>query len=163
MGVFALRPVVLVVDDGAANRELIRMYLSTIDCEVRLAADGVAALEMIEREPPDLVLLELASRHVFWAYAWDCRRTRWTRCTAVASSMTLGRSGSPTRSSTSRDHWIRSRFPRCRHMSPSARASSSLCSRHRVCCRSSATITSASTAADIQTGCVHARSRALPS
>ena len=59
MGVFALRPVVLVVDDGAANRELIRMYLSTIDCEVRLAADGVAALEMIEREPPDLVLLDV--------------------------------------------------------------------------------------------------------
>src|SRR2546430_6874188 len=59
MGVFALRPVVLVVDDGAANRELIRMYLSTIDCEVRLAADGVAALEMIAREPPDLVLLDV--------------------------------------------------------------------------------------------------------
>ena len=53
------RPVVLVVDDGAANRELIRMYLSTIDCEVQLAADGVAALEMIEREPPDLVLLDV--------------------------------------------------------------------------------------------------------
>ncbi len=54
-----LKPVVLVVDDGAANRELIRMYLSAIDCEVRLAADGVAALEMIEREPPDLVLLDV--------------------------------------------------------------------------------------------------------
>ena len=54
-----LKPVVLVVDDGAANRELLRMHLSTIDCEVRLAADGVAALEMIEREPPDLVLLDV--------------------------------------------------------------------------------------------------------
>src|SRR2546421_12033206 len=52
-------PVVLVVDDGAANRELIRMYLSTIDCEVRLAGDGVAALEMIDRNPPDLVLLDV--------------------------------------------------------------------------------------------------------
>jgi putative two-component system response regulator len=57
--VVELKPVVLVVDDGAANRELIRMYLSTIDCEVRLAGDGVAALEMIEREPPDLVLLDV--------------------------------------------------------------------------------------------------------
>ena len=37
-------PAVLVVDDGAANRELIRLYLSSIDCEVRLAADGVTAL-----------------------------------------------------------------------------------------------------------------------
>src|SRR6266545_3830588 len=52
-------PVVLVVDDGAANRELIGMYLGTIDCEVRLAADGVTALEMIADDPPDLVLLDL--------------------------------------------------------------------------------------------------------
>src|SRR2546428_5567559 len=35
------------------------MHLSTIDCEVRLAADGAAALEMVEREPPDLVLLDV--------------------------------------------------------------------------------------------------------
>ncbi|HYS97495.1 MAG TPA: HD domain-containing phosphohydrolase [Candidatus Dormibacteraeota bacterium] len=54
-----LKPVVLVVDDGAANREVIRMYLSTIDCEVRLAGDGIAALEMIDRDPPDLVLLDV--------------------------------------------------------------------------------------------------------
>src|SRR5947209_11151452 len=52
-------PVVLVVDDGAANREMISMFLSTIDVEVRCAADGVAALEMIESEPPDLVLLDV--------------------------------------------------------------------------------------------------------
>ena len=52
-------PVVLVVDDGAAIRELIRMYLSTIDCEVRLAADGPTALAMIERQAPDLVLLDV--------------------------------------------------------------------------------------------------------
>ncbi|HET9781079.1 MAG TPA: HD domain-containing phosphohydrolase [Candidatus Dormibacteraeota bacterium] len=52
-------PVVLVVDDGAANRELIRMYLSTIECEVRLAADGPTALAMIEADAPDLVLLDV--------------------------------------------------------------------------------------------------------
>src|SRR5882724_3692167 len=52
-------PVVLVVGRGAANRELIRMFLSTIDCDVRLAADGVTALEMIEADPPDLVLLDV--------------------------------------------------------------------------------------------------------
>src|SRR6266536_973748 len=52
-------PVVLVVDDGAANRELIRMFLATIDCDVRLAADGLTALEMIEADPPDLVLLDV--------------------------------------------------------------------------------------------------------
>jgi putative two-component system response regulator len=52
-------PIVLVVDDGAANRELIRMYLSTIDCEVRQAPDGPTALAMIEACPPDLVLLDV--------------------------------------------------------------------------------------------------------
>jgi putative two-component system response regulator len=52
-------PVVLVVDDSAANRELIRLYLSTIDVEVAQAADGVSALEMIESRQPDLVLLDV--------------------------------------------------------------------------------------------------------
>jgi len=52
-------PVVLVVDDGAANREVIRLFLSTIDCEVRLAEDGPTALDMIETAPPDLVLLDV--------------------------------------------------------------------------------------------------------
>jgi len=52
-------PVVLVVDDGAANRELMRLYLLAIDCEVRLAEDGPTALEMIETSPPDLVLLDV--------------------------------------------------------------------------------------------------------
>jgi putative two-component system response regulator len=52
-------PIVLVVDDGAANRELIDAYLAGIECEVRLAANGKAALELIETEPPDLVLLDV--------------------------------------------------------------------------------------------------------
>jgi cyclic di-GMP phosphodiesterase len=51
--------VVLVVDDGAANRALIATFLSTIDCEVREAPDGVTALEMIHASPPDLVLLDV--------------------------------------------------------------------------------------------------------
>ena len=59
MGGFDLKPVVLVVDDGAANRELIRMYLSSIECEVRLAPDGMTALAIIEADPPDLVLLDV--------------------------------------------------------------------------------------------------------
>ena len=51
--------VVLVVDDGAPNRELIQAYLSGIDCEVRFAVDGAAALAAIESEAPDLVLLDV--------------------------------------------------------------------------------------------------------
>jgi putative two-component system response regulator len=50
---------VLVVDDGAANRELIEAYLAGIDCEVRLAENGAQALEAIETEAPDIVLLDV--------------------------------------------------------------------------------------------------------
>jgi len=52
-------PVVLVVDDSAANRELIRIYLSTLECDVMLASDGPSALALIESSPPDLVLLDV--------------------------------------------------------------------------------------------------------
>jgi putative two-component system response regulator len=52
-------PLVLVVDDGAANRELIEACLAGIDCEIRTADNGRTALMMIEAAPPDLVLLDV--------------------------------------------------------------------------------------------------------
>jgi cyclic di-GMP phosphodiesterase len=52
-------PVVLVVDDGAANRELIEACLAGIDCQVRTAEDGPSALKAIQASPPDLVLLDV--------------------------------------------------------------------------------------------------------
>jgi putative two-component system response regulator len=52
-------PKVLVVDDGAANRELIEACLADVECEVRLASDGPHALRMIESSAPDLVLLDV--------------------------------------------------------------------------------------------------------
>jgi len=52
-------PVVLVVDDGAANRELLRACLRDVECEVRDAADGLSALRAVEAAPPDLVLLDV--------------------------------------------------------------------------------------------------------
>src|SRR6267378_2578371 len=51
--------VVLVVDDGAANRQLVQAYMTGIDCEVRMAENGESALEQIKAEPPDLVLLDV--------------------------------------------------------------------------------------------------------
>ena len=51
--------VVLVVDDGVANRELIQAYLAGIDGTVRLVEDGPSALEAIETVAPDLVLLDV--------------------------------------------------------------------------------------------------------
>ena len=52
-------PVVLVVDDAAANRELIKACLAGIDCEVRTAENGVEALALVEESPPDLILLDV--------------------------------------------------------------------------------------------------------
>jgi putative two-component system response regulator len=52
-------PTVLVVDDGAANRELIEACLAGVECEVRLAEDGTSAMRAIESAAPDLVLLDV--------------------------------------------------------------------------------------------------------
>jgi putative two-component system response regulator len=52
-------PIVLVVDDGVANRELIEACLAGVECEVRAAADGPSALRMIESRTPDLILLDV--------------------------------------------------------------------------------------------------------
>ncbi|HKV88356.1 MAG TPA: HD domain-containing phosphohydrolase [Candidatus Dormibacteraeota bacterium] len=52
-------PVVLVVDDGAANRDLIEACLAGVECEVRTAEDGPSALRAIQAASPDLVLLDV--------------------------------------------------------------------------------------------------------
>ncbi len=52
-------PRVLVVDDISANRRLIEAYLAQVPCRVLSAADGEHALQLIEVEPPDLVLLDV--------------------------------------------------------------------------------------------------------
>jgi putative two-component system response regulator len=52
-------PVVLVVDDGAANRELIEACLAGVECHVRTAEDGPSALMAIQNGLPDLVLLDV--------------------------------------------------------------------------------------------------------
>src|SRR6266852_268985 len=51
--------VVLVVDDGSADRQLAQAYLADLDCDVRLAQDGASALLQIKSESPDLVLLDV--------------------------------------------------------------------------------------------------------
>lgn len=54
-----LKPKVLVVDDNLQNLELILAYLEDIDCESLSARGGQEALEMIQKDPPDLVLLDV--------------------------------------------------------------------------------------------------------
>jgi len=52
-------PLILVVDDNQQNLELLQAYLEDVDCETRAAFDGVEALEMIAKEAPDLILLDI--------------------------------------------------------------------------------------------------------
>src|SRR5256885_7789595 len=47
-------PIVLVVDDGEANRNLMQAFLADIDCRLRTASDGPSALASIHEEAPDL-------------------------------------------------------------------------------------------------------------
>jgi len=52
-------PVVLVVDDNPQNLELILAYLEDMDCRTVAAEGGLEALEIIRKDPPDLVLLDV--------------------------------------------------------------------------------------------------------
>jgi CheY-like chemotaxis protein len=50
---------VLIVDDNRASRDLIRAILKTVRCSIIEASHGQQALDLIERERPDLVLLDI--------------------------------------------------------------------------------------------------------
>jgi len=52
-------PVVLVVDDNQQNLELLQAYLEDVECESVPAYDGLEALQIIARRPPDLILLDI--------------------------------------------------------------------------------------------------------
>ncbi len=55
----AKAPVVLVVDDNQQNRELLQAYLEDVDCDTVPANDGLEALEILAKDPPDLILLDV--------------------------------------------------------------------------------------------------------
>jgi CheY-like chemotaxis protein len=50
---------VLVVDDDASIRRLVRVILADAGFEVIEAEDGARALEVLERESPEILLLDL--------------------------------------------------------------------------------------------------------
>ena len=52
-------PKVLVVDDNQQNLELLQAYLEDVDCQAVPARDGLEALEIVAKEPPDLILLDV--------------------------------------------------------------------------------------------------------
>ncbi|MEZ5629025.1 MAG: response regulator, partial [Rhodocyclaceae bacterium] len=50
---------VLVVDDTAANRNLMAAFLAKLGHDVVFAVDGVDALERFEQRRPDMILMDL--------------------------------------------------------------------------------------------------------
>jgi CheY-like chemotaxis protein len=50
---------VLIVDDNRASRELIRAILKTVRCDIIEATHGQEALDLMEEQRPDLVLLDI--------------------------------------------------------------------------------------------------------
>ena len=50
---------ILIVDDNAQNAELLQAYLEPLDCRVRIAVDGVDALEQVDQRQPDIILLDI--------------------------------------------------------------------------------------------------------
>ena len=50
---------VLIVDDNSQNLELLVAYLDALGCKIYTAADGVAALESVRQQIPDLILLDI--------------------------------------------------------------------------------------------------------
>ena len=80
---------ILIVDDYADNRELLRLMLEGIGHHVSEAADGHAGLEMARAEIPDLILVDLSMPKLDgWGVLRELRedaRTRHVPCVAVTA------------------------------------------------------------------------------
>ena len=81
---------ILIVDDYADNRELLRLMLEGAGHRVREAEDGHAGVEMANAETPDLILVDLAMPKLDgWGVLRQLRAqesTRLTPCVAVTAS-----------------------------------------------------------------------------
>ena len=50
---------ILIADDNLPNCELLEAYLSDLDCEIAMAADGLETLNQVKAFQPDLILLDV--------------------------------------------------------------------------------------------------------
>lgn len=50
---------ILIVDDHPQNVELLEAYLEPLNCTIRIATDGLAALDAVAAGHPDLILLDV--------------------------------------------------------------------------------------------------------
>jgi DNA-binding response OmpR family regulator len=76
---------VLIVDDDPAIRKFIRANLEARDYEVLLAPDGEAALTLLEKEKPDLIILDIMMPNIDGFEV--CRRVReWSQVPIIMLS-----------------------------------------------------------------------------
>jgi two-component system alkaline phosphatase synthesis response regulator PhoP len=50
---------ILIVDDNEQNLELLNAYLDELGGDIRVAHDGIEAIELIDTNPPDIILLDI--------------------------------------------------------------------------------------------------------
>jgi CheY-like chemotaxis protein len=50
---------VVVCEDDSSIQKLVKVTLSTMDCAVGMASDGVAGLELVEQLRPDLIITDI--------------------------------------------------------------------------------------------------------
>lgn len=100
---------VLVVDDNALNREVASEFLQAVRMQVVLAADGQQALECLEKEPFDMVLMDLqmpvmdglaASREIR-------KHARWVSLPLIALTAHDSQIGHPAAVAAGMDGYLR--------------------------------------------------------
>ena len=79
---------VLVVDDDETVRDVVRRYLEHAGYEVTVAGDGETALELIARQTPDLVVLDLMLPGIDGLEV--CRRLRQRHSVPIVMLTALG-------------------------------------------------------------------------
>jgi DNA-binding response OmpR family regulator len=83
------KPRILVVDDEPAIRKFVRANLEVRDYETLLATDGTEACEIIEREMPDLIILDIMMPKTDGFEV--CRRVReWSQIPIIFLSARAG-------------------------------------------------------------------------
>jgi CheY-like chemotaxis protein len=91
---------ILIVDDYADNRELLRLMLEGAGHHVREAEDGHAGVEMASAETPDLILVDISMPKLDgWGVLRELRAqesTRLTPCVAVTASADVELAKSPS-------------------------------------------------------------------
>ncbi len=79
-------PRVLIVDDDPVVLKFVQANLQAMDCETLTAVDGVGALQIIGREPLDLMILDIRMPKMDGFEV--CQRVReWSRIPVIMQSV----------------------------------------------------------------------------